>query len=136
MHSDERLAPPDRGLWGPVNFILASGQDMPMATIWMNMVHGDLPTDIFQTWNPIIEPRPDRVISRVSVERPVVDPASLRGLALLDELQAEPGRRVWFCGAYASPGIPLLESAAASGLRAAARIAERAPAREAAAAWI
>lgn len=122
MHSDERLAPPDRRVWGPVNFILAPGREMPMATIWMNSVHPDLPTDIFQTWNPIVEPRPDRVISKVVVERPVVDPAALNGLTLIDKLHTERDRRVWFCGAYASPGIPLLESAVASGLRAASRV--------------
>jgi predicted NAD/FAD-binding protein len=134
MHSDERLAPPDRGLWGPVNFILDARHEMPMATIWMNTVHGDLPGDLFQTWNPIVEPRPERVIHRVRVQRPVVDAASQRGLAMLDTLHAQPGRRVWFCGAYAAPGVPLLESATASGLRAAARVCARAALRETAAA--
>lgn len=126
MHTDERLAPPDRRLWGPVNFILQSGHDMPMATIWMNTVHPGLPGHLFQTWNPIVEPRADRVIHRVGVERPVVDAASQRGLAMIDALHTQPGRRVWFCGAYASPGVPLLESATASGLQAASHVRERA----------
>lgn len=129
-HSDERLAPPDRGLWGPVNFILDARQEMPMATIWMNTVHGDLPGDVFQTWNPIVEPRPERVIHRVGVQRPVVDAASQRGLAMLDTLHAQPGRRVWFCGSYAAPGVPLLESATASGLQAALRVNARASVRK------
>jgi hypothetical protein len=46
----------------------------------------------------------------------------MRGLGLLEALHAQPGRRVWFCGAYASPGVPLLESATTSGLAAAERI--------------
>lgn len=123
MHADERLAPPDRRVWGPVNLIVDPGEAMPMATIWMNTVHPGLGAqDVFQTWNPIVEPRPEHVFSRVAVERPVVDAESLRGLALLDRLHAQPDRRVWFCGAYAAPGVPLLESAAASGLAVAARI--------------
>lgn len=126
MHTDERLAPPDRRLWGPVNFTLDARHDTPMATIWMNRVHHDLPRDVFQTWNPIVPPRPERVIHQVQVQRPVVDAASQRGLGLIDALHAQPGRRVWFCGSYAAPGVPLLESATASGLRAAALVCARA----------
>ena len=123
MHSDARLAPPDRRLWGPVNFILAPGQEMPMATIWMNTVHDSFGgEDVFQTWNPVIEPDPARVFSRVAVERPVVNDASVRGIAKLEALHAMAGRRIWFAGAYASPGVPLLESAATSGLAVASRI--------------
>lgn len=129
LHSDERLAPPDRRLWGPVNMIMDPGHEMPMATIWMNAVHPQLGAkNIFQTWNPILDPDPEHLISRVAVERPVVDAASLRGLSLLAGLHAQPDRRVWFCGAYAAPGVPLLEGATASGLAAAARIVERAAA--------
>jgi predicted NAD/FAD-binding protein len=126
MHTDARLAPPDRALWGPVNFILAPDADMPMATIWMNTVHSCLGgKDIFQTWNPVIEPDPACVLSRAAVERPVVNAESVRGIAKLQVLHAMPGRRIWFAGAYASPGVPLLESAAASGLAVAQRISGR-----------
>ncbi len=126
MHSDARLAPPDRARWRPVNFILAAGAEMPMATIWMNTVHPGLGgSDIFQTWNPLIEPEPGRVLSRVSVQRPLVNETSVRGLAQLEALHAAPGRRVWFAGAYAASGVPLLESAVTSGLAVARRISGR-----------
>lgn len=126
MHSDARLAPPNRAQWRPVNFILAPGAEMPMATIWMNTVHSKLDgEDVFQTWNPVIEPDPPRVFSRVAVERPVVNEASVHGIAKLEALHAMPGRRIWFVGAYASPGVPLLESAVSSGLAVAKRISER-----------
>jgi hypothetical protein len=36
----------------------------------------------------------------------------------LSALHQAPGRRVWFCGAYAQAGIPLLESAVSSAYRA------------------
>lgn len=126
LHSDARLAPPERASWGPVNFILAPGAEMPMATIWMNAVHrnlGDNP--VFQTWNPVIEPDPARVLGRVAVERPVVNAESARGIAELEALHAMPGRRIWFAGSYASPGVPLLESAVASGLGVAGKISGR-----------
>jgi predicted NAD/FAD-binding protein len=126
MHSDARLAPPNRALWRPVNFMLAPGAEMPMATIWMNSVHGNFGGEnIFQTWNPVLEPDPARVFSRVAVERPVVNEASVRGIAKLEALHAMPGRRIWFAGAYASPGVPLLESAVTSGLAVARKISER-----------
>lgn len=125
MHSDERLAPPHRSVWGPVNFIVDARHQAPMATIWMNTVHDTLPGDLFQTWNPIIEPRPQRVIHRVRVQRPVVDAASQHGLQLIEALHAQSDRRIWFCGAYAAPGVPLLESAAASGMRAATLVRAR-----------
>ena len=126
MHSDVRLAPPNRALWRPVNFILSPGSDMPMATIWMNTVHNSFGgEDIFQTWNPVIEPDPARIISRVAVERPVVNAASVRGIEKLQALHVMCGRRIWFAGAYASPGVPLLESAVTSGLTAASMISGR-----------
>ncbi|GAP36399.1 hypothetical protein ISF6_2239 [Piscinibacter sakaiensis] len=122
MHRDPGLAPPDRRLWGPVNFILSPDQAAPMATIWMNPLHPGLAGDVFQTWNPHREPQPGQLLHRVAVQRPVVDEESQRGLARLQALHRQAGRRRWYCGAYAAPGIPLLESAAASGLAAAACI--------------
>jgi predicted NAD/FAD-binding protein len=126
MHSDARLAPPNRALWRPVNFILAPSAEMPMATIWMNTVHRKLGgEDVFQTWSPVIEPDPAHVFSRVAVERPVVNEASVQGIAKLEALHAMPGRRIWFVGAYPSPGVPLLESAVSSGLTVAKWISKR-----------
>jgi hypothetical protein len=41
-----------------------------------------------------------------------VNAASLVGAREVATLHAERGRRLWFCGSYLGPGIPLLESAA------------------------
>ena len=54
------------------------------------------------------------MIARARFERPLVGPASLRAWAGLDALHRQDGRRLWFCGAYAQAGIPLLESAVRS----------------------
>lgn len=54
------------------------------------------------------------MLQRTMLERPIVDASSGERLAQLDALHAEPGRRVFFCGSYATNGIPLLESATAS----------------------
>ena len=74
-----------------------------------------------RSWNPLIEPDPDSVLGEARFERPVVNAESLRALAKLAVLHEQPDRRIWFCGSYASHGIPLLESAATSALSVAER---------------
>ena len=126
VHRDPRLAPRDRRHWAPVNMICSPAHDKPMATIWMNRVQPALAggAAVFQTWNPIVEPQAELVQARSRFERPLVDGAALAGARELALLQAQHGRRLWFCGSYLGPGIPLLESAAATAARVAAAIDE------------
>lgn len=116
MHRDERLMPARRRDWSAVNLRVAPGAERPQSTIWVNAVQPALAgaAPVFQTVHPQQAPRAELVISEARFERPVVDAASERALAGLARLHAEPGRRVWFCGSYAQPGIPLLESAVGS----------------------
>ncbi|MFM2139941.1 MAG: hypothetical protein RLZZ25_206 [Gemmatimonadota bacterium] len=116
VHTDPRLAPRDRRRWAPVNMVIDPLLDRPMATIWMNRVQPTLAggSPVFQTWNPIVEPMASRVYARASFERPVVNARALEGARLVDQLQSEPDRRLWCCGSYLGPGIPLLESATAT----------------------
>ena len=124
VHTDPRLAPLERRHWAPVNLIQSADHDKPMATIWMNRVQPALrdASPVFQTWNPIREPRPETVRARSRFERPVVNAASLVGAREIAMLHAQHGRRLWFCGSYLGPGIPLLESATATAARVAAAI--------------
>ncbi|MFK8030863.1 MAG: NAD(P)/FAD-dependent oxidoreductase [Gammaproteobacteria bacterium] len=129
VHKDTRLAPPgDESQWAPVNFLLADNHSAPMATIWMNAIQampGSAP--VFQTWNPIIQPDPSLVFGEANFERPVVNHESMQGLERLARLHEQPDRRIWFCGSYASHGIPLLESAANSSFAIAERLGGRRP---------
>jgi uncharacterized protein len=124
VHTDTRLAPADRRHWAPVNLIQSPEHDKPMATIWMNRVQPSLrdTSPVFQTWNPIRDPRPETVRARSRFERPILNAASLIGAREMVLLHAQHGRRLWFCGSYLGPGIPLLESAAATAARIAAAI--------------
>ncbi|MGJ8670261.1 MAG: NAD(P)-binding protein [Oceanococcus sp.] len=127
VHTDERLMPAKRKHWSPVNFLVDEQSDRPMASIWLNKV---LPVakgtqDAIQTWNPLLEPRGDRILGQARFERPVVDEQSQKGLQQLSELHQQPGRRIWFCGSYAESGVPLLESAARSAQSVAQRILAR-----------
>jgi len=116
MHEDASLMPAARRDWSPVNLLVDPAHDQPMSTIWINAVQPALrdARPLFQTVHPLRAPRAGTVIGRARFERPVVDAASAAALARLARLQAEPGRRVWFCGSYAQAGIPLLESAVGS----------------------
>lgn len=115
-HRDPFLMPARRRDWSPVNLRVVPDRDTPEATIWLNAVQPSLRggEDVFQTVHPHREPRLERVLGRSCFERPVVDPESLQALPRLVRLHAEPRRVVWFCGAYAQSGIPLLESAVRS----------------------
>ncbi len=117
MHTDAALLPARKGAWAPVNLTVSPEHDRPMSTIWMNAVQPALrgAAPIFQTVSPIVAPDPAKVLATVRFERSVVDRTSARALGDLAALHAQMGRRVWFCGSYARAGIPLLESAVASG---------------------
>ncbi|MFK8052458.1 MAG: NAD(P)/FAD-dependent oxidoreductase [Woeseiaceae bacterium] len=124
VHRDRRLAPPgNEKQWAPVNFLLADKQAAPMATIWMNAIQA-MPDSgpVFQSWNPIVEPDEALVFGEAGFERPVVNHDALKGLERLARLHQEPDRRIWFCGSYASHGIPLLESATNSAFNVAERL--------------
>jgi uncharacterized protein len=124
VHTDERLAPRDRAHWAPVNLITSAAHDKPMATIWMNRVQPGLAksTPVFQTWNPIVAPRPELVQAEAWFERPLVNGSSLEGARTVRLLQAQHGRRLWFCGSYLGPGIPLLEAASRTAMDVASAI--------------
>ena len=116
MHHDERLMPASRADWSPVNYVVSPDWDRPMVTIWVNRL---LPAyahakPLFQTINPQREPDPQQVLQDSHLQRPLVNLQTQGNLEALDALHAEAGRRVFFCGAYAAQGIPLLESAVAS----------------------
>ncbi len=124
VHTDPGLAPlGGQSRWAPVNFLLEKVNAAPMATIWMNAIQEmPGPSPVFQSWNPVIEPDPSLVLGQAEFERPIVNVASLRGLKRLAALHHQADRRIWFCGSYASHGIPLLESAVKSAMAVAERL--------------
>jgi predicted NAD/FAD-binding protein len=120
-HTDAALMPARRRDWSPVNLRLAAASaeasdQTPESTIWVNAVQPGLrgAPEVFQTVHPQRRPAADRLLGQARFERPVVDAGTAGALARLECLHAEPGRRLWFCGAYAQAGIPLLESAVRS----------------------
>ena len=90
-----------------------------MFSIWVNPIEPAIAnhTPIFQTWNPIFEPKQENVYKAVSMERAVVSGENQNLLKELDLLHQFPSRKVFFCGSYAAPGVPLLESAVHSAIK-------------------
>jgi predicted NAD/FAD-binding protein len=126
VHTDPALAPRQRANWAPVNILVDDAQPRPMATIWLNRVQRDLRalSPVFQTWNPLLAPEESRVLARARFERPVVDAASVGASAEVTRLHSQPHRRLWLCGSYLGPGVPLLEAAASSSERVANAIGD------------
>jgi predicted NAD/FAD-binding protein len=124
MHRDSALMPARRADWSPVNARVCATQERPESTIWINRVQPALrhAPPLFQTVQPQRQPRDELVIARARFERPLVDAASQRAVAALQRLHAQPGRRLWLCGSYAQPGVPLLESAVCSAYAVAAAL--------------
>jgi uncharacterized protein len=124
MHSDATLMPKRRADWSPVNARVCAEHEQPESTIWINRVQPGLrqAAPLFQTVMPQRSPRDDCILGHARFERPLVGAGSAAALASLQQLHAQPGRRVWWCGSYAEAGVPLLESAVRSALMVAARL--------------
>lgn len=115
VHEDTRLLPQNRRDWTALNFACSRDLSQAHFTVWVNPLEptlADAPP-VFQSWNP---PRaPEHVIARVPLVRAVVHAGTAQTQADLAALHREPGRDLLFCGAWAYPGVPLLESAVRSG---------------------
>lgn len=118
VHSDTRFMPRRRADWVPLNFLMTPDLGQSMWNVWVNAVEPTLTgaPPVFQTWNPLFEPAPETVLVRVPLARAVVHGGTEPALAQLRALHAEAGRRVFFCGSWAYPGVPLLESAVRSAI--------------------
>lgn len=128
VHSDGRLVP-HSARKAPVHFSVDPAASRPMANIRLNQLIPELANHevLYQTWNPLVEPAAHSVVGRAHFERPLVTLESQAAMAqLVTRQQAKPSR-LWFCGSYLMPGIPLLESAAQSALHVAEQLGVQAP---------
>lgn len=88
-----------------------------MCSIWMHNVDRSLDPSLIQTWNPIIEPLPSKVLSNSWFERPTLNTDTCRGIDKLREAQGEGG--IYYVGAYSLYSMPLLEN----GVRSSCKVA-------------
>ncbi|KAH8097138.1 FAD dependent oxidoreductase [Aureococcus anophagefferens] len=125
LHADARLMPTDRRDWRALNVTGGDGDGgAAMLTVWLNRYYPEhaFDGDVFQTWNPHVEPEADRRLSPdLRLPRVVQSwPETPKIQARVAELQGVGG--FYFAGAHAVPGMGLLEQACQAGETAAARV--------------
>ncbi len=122
VHRDERVMPSQRSDWTTLSYQMDRDLNRSMFSVWTNPIEPSLSkhSPVFQSWNPLWEIPSDKVISRTAFERAVVTTKTAGALKDLQAIMFQPGRKVFFCGSWSYPGVPLLESAVLS----AARIAQ------------
>ena len=117
-HTDAALMPRRREDWTPLNYLMDTQLEQNMFTVWVNPVEPTIAQSqpVFQSWNSMIPLRPECILSRVSLQRAVQSSGTAEVLTKLSQLQSDPERRIYFCGSWAAPGVPLLESAVRSAI--------------------
>ena len=107
LHRDPGLMPERRRAWASWNYLSdGAGHDRRLSvSYWMNRLQplgADAP-DLFVTLNPLREPRPDLVHTRIAYEHPIFDVDTFRAQKELWSLQG--ARDTWFCGAHFGAGF-------------------------------
>ncbi len=119
IHSDEQWMPSRKRDWATFNFLSQTDNRAAMCSIWLNQFYPEWETEnsYFQTIMPLSSPRSETLIATAKLQRPTVTLSTGDDIEQLLQLQSRPEQRVWFCGSYANPGIPLLESGVVSAFR-------------------
>src|SRR5690606_25768450 len=88
VHGDSTLVPAS-ARDAPVHFQVDPDASRPMASIRLNRIIPELAgrPALYQTWNPLVEPRHGSVLGRARFERPVVDLGSQAAMAQLVAMQ-------------------------------------------------
>ncbi len=129
VHRDESIMPARRRDWRTLNMVSRDDLSAACCSIWLNRFYGSSlegRDPLFQTiWAG--EPNDFPVnrsteIARQVMQRPVVRDDTATVLDRLKEREQRAGNRIWFCGSYAAPGLPLLESGVVSAKSVASRI--------------
>lgn len=118
IHTDQTVMPPKRKDWAVLSYMMDRKFTRQQFTVWLNSVEPSLvgKNPVFQTWQPVTDIDPKKIISSVTLTRAVVDSQTV---ALNKELQArhhDLNRKVFYCGSWSCDGLPVLESAVTSAM--------------------
>lgn len=129
IHRDTRFMPVQQKDWTVLNYSMNRQFNQQMFSIWINAIEPTLlgKPPVFQTWNPVFEPKPELVLSRVRLTRAIVDQHTSALVRQLQQLQQQPDQRVFFCGSWSCDGLPILESAVSSAMWVAQQLGVHAP---------
>lgn len=118
IHTDPIVMPERRKDWSVLSYMMDRKFTKQHFTVWLNSIEPSLvgKSAVFQTWNPVVEIDPKKVISTVKLTRAVVDSNTLSLNTELQKRHLEPNRKVFYCGSWSCDGLPILESAVTSAM--------------------
>ena len=113
IHTDPSVMPPKRKDWSVLSYMMDRKFTRQQFTVWLNSVEPSLvgKNAVFQTWQPVTEIDPKKVISTVTLTRAVVDSQTVALNKELQQRHKSANRKVFFCGSWSCDGLPILESA-------------------------
>ncbi|TCM71003.1 putative NAD/FAD-binding protein [Acinetobacter calcoaceticus] len=118
IHTDPSVMPPNRKDWAVLSYMMDRKFTRQQFTVWLNSIEPSLvgKSPVFQTWRPVTEIDPKKVISVVSLNRAVVDSQTVALNKELQKRHLELDRKVFYVGSWSCDGLPILESAVTSAM--------------------
>lgn len=118
IHTDQTVMPPKRKDWAVLSYMMDRKFTRQQFTVWLNSVEPSLvgKTAVFQTWQPVTDIDPKKVISTVILTRAVVDSHTVALNKELQQRHKDSNRKVFYCGSWSCDGLPILESAVTSAM--------------------
>ena len=119
IHTDSSVIPPKRKAWAVLSYMMDRKFTRQQFTVWLNSIEPSLvgKSAVFQTWRPVTEIDPKKVITSVMLTRAVVDANTVALNKELQQRHLEANRKVFFCGSWSCDGLPILESAVTSAMK-------------------
>ena len=119
IHTDSSVMPPKRKDWAVLSYMMDRKFTRQQFTVWLNSIEPSLvgKSAVFQTWRPVTEIDPKKVITSVMLTRAVVDANTVALNKELQQRHLETNRKVFFCGSWSCDGLPILESAVTSAMK-------------------
>ena len=118
IHTDSSVMPPKRKDWAVLSYMMDRKFTRQQFTVWLNAVEPSLvgKNPVFQTWRPVTEIDPKKIISSVTLTRAVVNSETVALNKQLQERHKQLNRKVFYCGSWSCDGLPILESAVTSAM--------------------
>jgi uncharacterized protein len=118
IHTDNTVMPPKRKDWAVLSYMMDRQFSRQQFTVWLNAVEPSLvgKNPVFQTWRPVTDIDPKKVISRVTLTRAVVNSETVALTKQIQERHHDAERKVFYCGSWSCEGLPILESAVTSAM--------------------
>lgn len=118
IHTDPIVMPVRRKDWSVLSFMMDRKFTKQHFSVWLNSIEPSLvgKSPVFQTWNPVVDIDPKKIISTVTLSRAVVDSSTLSLNRELQQRHKDKNRKVFYCGSWSCDGLPILESAVTSAM--------------------